>query len=111
MLQSEGKKMNIDRRIVSLVRDLNKAGFSTWSSCQGKTQLQNFYKETHCDHSFISFDKALNTKMKARIKKCGLYVYNGDVSVSALSGRETREGTVVERNLMFETKMRKAFRI
>lgn len=105
-------KKSIDFLIRALVADLNQAGFETFSSCQGKTCLEDFEKNRHCDHSFISFqDETILSKRKAKAKKLGLYVYNGNYSVTALSGHEIKPETIIARNVSFVANMRALFNL
>jgi hypothetical protein len=46
----------IDPLLSELIADLNRAGFETFSSCQGKTCLEDYEHNRHCEHSFISFE-------------------------------------------------------
>ena len=100
----------IDPLLKKLVADLNKAGFITNSSCQGKTCPDDYENDRHCEHSFISFtDDTVLRKRRAKAKKLGLYIYNGDISITALSGRETKAESIFKRNLSFVPKMRELF--
>jgi tRNA(Phe) wybutosine-synthesizing methylase Tyw3 len=77
-----------DPLIKDLIDDLNKAGFATQSSCQGKTCLEDFEKKKHCDHSFVTFDSDAILKVRKRqAKTLGLCIYNGNMSISAVHGK------------------------
>jgi hypothetical protein len=100
----------IDPLLRDLVRDLNQAGFSTSASCQGKTCAVDFRVWRHCPQSFVTFqDPRVLLQRKARASRLGLFLYNGNSSVSALSGRETSMETVFARNLSFVSRMRELF--
>ena len=102
----------IDPLLKKLIADLNKAGFTTNSSCQGKTCQEDYEEDRHCEHSFISFtDETVLSKRRAKARKLGLFIYNGDVSITALSGRETKAEIVFKRNLSFVPKMRELFKL
>ena len=112
LLKSVMAKNRIDRLLRELVADLNQAGCSTDSSCQGKTCLEDYKRDRHCEHSFISFeDPQILLKRRAKARRLGLYVYNGNYSITALSGRETKAETVFARNLGFVGRMRELFNL
>jgi hypothetical protein len=46
-----------------------------------------------------------------RAKKLCLYIYNGDISITALSGREATMEAVIQRNKAFPAKVRELFRL
>jgi len=102
----------IDPLLTKLITDLNKAGFTTNSSCQGKTCPNDYEEDRHCEHSFISFtDETVLPKLRAKARKLGLVIYNGGISITALSGRETKAETIFKRNLNFVSKMRELFNL
>jgi hypothetical protein len=102
----------IDPLLKKLIADLNNAGFTTNSSCQGKTCLEDYEKDRHCEHSFISFtDDRVLSKRRAKARKLGLVIYNGGISIKALSGRETKAEIIFKRNLNFAPKMRELFNL
>jgi hypothetical protein len=112
LLKSAVAKNKLDPLLRELIADLNKAGFSTDSSCQGKTCLEDFERTRHCDHSFISFeDDQVLLRRRAKARKLGLYIYNGNYSITALSGRETKVETLLARNRGFVGRMRELFNL
>lgn len=106
------EKEKSDPLLRELIVDLNKAGFSTFASCQGKTCVEDYECNRHCEHSFVSFDDhQVLTRRKARARRLGLWIYNGDCSITAVSGREGDAEKVFARNLSFVAKMRELFKL
>jgi hypothetical protein len=106
------RQNQIDPLLSELIAALNRAGFKTFSSCQGKTCLEDYEHNRHCEHSFISFENpSVPRRRKARARKLGLYIYNGDISVTALSGREATIDAVIQGNKAFPAKVRELFRL
>lgn len=100
----------IDPLIREVVTELNAAGYQTFSSCQGRTCAEDMNADKHCFHSFVSFTNPdLLQGRKSKLKEAKLYVYNGGLSVTPLTGRETDLEVVFQRNLSFSDKLRQAF--
>ena len=94
----------IDDNLHTLIADLNEAGFRTVSSCQGRTSVDDVLHGRHYDHAFIAFaDRRVLLKRRKQARALGLHVYNGGLSISSLSGRETNLETNFDKNRAFPT--------
>lgn len=105
-------KSTVDPLIADVVAEINAAGFETYSSCQGKTVIEDWYTDSHCVHSFLSFGSGLILyRRRKKIKELGLRIYNGNTSVTALSEGDEDCEVVMRKNRTFPDKLRKLFNL
>jgi hypothetical protein len=96
---------HIDDRLRSLIVDLNKAGWTTVSSCQGRTEPG----DSHTPHAFISFGRGVSKAFAGRIMLSGLCVYNGDLSIGTNVFEDTPDHRAIAENSTFVTRVRELF--
>jgi hypothetical protein len=97
----------IDEGIRDLVVDLNRNGYITASSCQGRTKKG----DEHTPHAFISFERKLSKAFMHQVESHGLNVYNGCISISTPVYEDTPEDEAVAVNTSFVGVMRRLFGI
>jgi len=99
----------IDPAIRQLIVDLNAAGYTTFSSCQGKRSPEDFESGSHTDHAFISFEE-IPVGLKRNAWRYGLSVYNGGMSICP-EYSDQRQTTYTQRNRRFEERVRRLFKL
>jgi len=104
-------RKSIDTSIRRLIADLNKAGHETQSSCQGKRRRYDVITHNHCNHAFITFMPFVPNQFRRAIKRAGLKIFNGDMSITSLDGSEANWEDIFQKNKAFETRIRQAFKL
>lgn len=106
----------VDERIRALIVDLNTAGWETCSSCQGRTCQSDYERDRHTEHAFITFSNDIPAPLRRKAQRCGLVVWNGNITVSPVYEDDRRRHrtirarqTYMKRNREFPAAVRTLF--
>ncbi len=99
------KYKEIDFGMRKLIRELNQAGYTTTSCCQGRTKVG----DKHSNHAYIGFERQLTKNFIRQIEKAGLEVSHNNLVISSrVNDATTPERAIVE-NSFFQERIRSLF--